>query len=71
LQVDGAFSQTAAWQAEGADPRQPLAVLGPGDGLLVQEVLESPPISGDKNLTANFRWIEIPITEQSPEGGIP
>jgi len=71
LFVDGALSQTASWISEGNDPRQPLAVLGPGQGVIFQFSDDvAGPISGD-SLIANFRWLEIPLTEVNPLGGIP
>jgi len=69
LQVDGTFSQTAAWVAETGDPRQPLTVLGPGQGIGLQFRV-APPTSVEE-IRVNFRWLEIPITEVGPIGGLP
>jgi len=71
LQVDGGFSQTASWLADSSDPRQPLTVLAPGNGLTVQvrTTIVTPVI--EDFLSGNFRWLEIPITEQNPLGGLP
>jgi len=66
LEVDGALSQTASWVADASDPRQPLAVLGPGQAVSVQGGIVAP-----SNIRMNVRWIEIPITEQAPPGGLP
>jgi len=67
LVVDGALTQTASWVAEAADPRQPLAVLAPGQGVTVQPI--------DQGLTiifnVNFKWLEVPITQVNPAAGIP
>jgi len=67
LQVDGALAQTAAWAAETADPRQPLAVLGPGQGIVLQPQVNV----ASSIMRVNFRWLEIPITEVGPIGGLP
>jgi len=69
VQVDAAFSQTAAWEAQSADPRQPLVVLRPGTGVLTQISDITTPQTDV--FQTNFRWLEIPITEQNPAGGIP
>jgi len=69
IQVDGALTQTASWETQTADPRQPLAVLGEGNGLIVQD--NDPNTPADEEIFANFRWLEIPITEQRPAGGLP
>jgi len=68
IQVDGALSQTASWETQSGDPRQPLAVLGPGNGLIVQQ--ESNLLDLDI-IQVNFRYLEIPATETNPFGGIP
>jgi len=68
IQIDGALAQTAAWQSSGGDPRQPLAILPPGTALLTQ--IQATALMGDSFVT-NFRWLEIPITEQNPDGGLP
>jgi len=70
LQVDGAFAQTASWNATTQDPRQPLSVLPPGQGVSVQ-VADGTTINLGDILSCNFRWLEIPITEIRPEGGLP
>jgi len=66
LEVDGALAQTAAWIASAEDPRQPLAVLGEGQGIIIQQ---------NDNLAStirvNYGFIEIPATEVRPPGGIP
>jgi len=68
LEVDGSLAQTAAWEAAAGDPRQPLVVLGEGQGV----VMQSDEGAGTTNeIVANMRWLEIPITELSPEGGLP
>jgi len=66
IQVDGALSQTAAWVAESPDPRQPLTVLEPGQGVIVQLIANANAVV----LTINFRWLELPITEVNPLGGL-
>jgi len=68
VQVDGALSQTAAWEADTSDPRQPLAVLGPGQGLIVQEELSQ---VSPQQFGVNFRWLEIPSSVTNPFGGLP
>jgi len=70
LQVDGALSQTAAWETSESDPRQPLAILGPGQGAIVQLVVTSTGITNE-GYFVNWRWLEIPITETNPTGGLP
>jgi len=69
FQVDGALSQSAAWLADAGDPRQPLTVLRPNQGVALQ--LNDPAGNAGDNLRGNFRWLEIPITEQRPPGGLP
>lgn len=69
LQVDGALSQTAAWVADTGDPRQPLCVLGPGQGLVIQ--FNDATAAAQEAVRANFRWLEVPITQVNPLGGIP
>jgi len=67
IQVDGTLAQTAAWEASAADPRQPLIVLDEGKGLIVQDTLGTDiPV-----INVNYRWLEVPITEQRPPGGLP
>jgi len=68
LQIDGALSQSASWQTSGADPRQPLTVLEPGQGVIVQELVSSLAID---SFEVSFRWLEIPLTQTNPLGGIP
>jgi len=68
LQVDGALTQTAAWEVSNNDPRQPLAVLQPGNGVVIQE---RSGITGPYFIRATFQWLEVPITEVNPFGGIP
>jgi len=68
VEVDGTLSQTASWETAASDPRQPLAVLSPGRGLIAQFTVFG--ATGD-TLTVNFRGLEIPITETNPDGGIP
>jgi len=67
VQIDGSLSQTAAWESQSGDPRQPLAVLPPGTALVTQ--LQAPVPLSDTFVT-NFRWLEIPITQQ-PASGLP
>jgi len=67
IQIDGALSQTASWNIDAADPRQPLSVLGPGD--YVNIAVRDDTLA--QIIRANFLWIEIPITEQNPAGGLP
>jgi len=67
LEVDGALAQTAAWDTQASDPRQPLAVLTAGQGLIVQPRGVVP----SSIITVNFRFLEIPQTEVSPPGGLP
>jgi len=69
LQVDGTLAQTAAWVGDTQDPRQPLTVLAPGQGLIVQT--SSGVLAVSDNVRVNWRWLEIPITEQQPPGGLP
>jgi len=69
LQVDGALSQTAAWIATTSDPRQPLTVLGPGQGVVVQFATAAG--GTPEQVRTNFRWLEIPIDQIAPIGGIP
>jgi len=67
LQVDGALTQSASWESGANDPRQPLTVLAPGRGLKLQMRL----FVDAAELRVNWRWLEIPITEQNPAGGLP
>jgi len=67
LEVDGALAQTASWEAAAGDPRQPLVVLGEGQGIVMQNDDDQLAIV----ISANMRWLEIPITELSPSGGLP
>jgi len=69
FQIDGALAQSAAWLADAGDPRQPLTVLRPNQGLALQ--LNTATGTPGDNLRGNFRWLEIPITEQRPPGGLP
>jgi len=66
ITVDGALSQTAAWETQAGDPRQPLAVLDEGQGLIVQkrDIVSA-------SLSVNFRFLEIPRSEVNPSGGVP
>jgi len=68
LDVDGAFSQSAAWAVESTDPRQPLAVLDEGKGLAFQS--QDTTLEGS-SIRANIMWLEVAITEQRPPGGLP
>ena len=68
VQIDGALSQTASWETSTGDPRQPLAVLREGTGLVVQN--PSDLVTGI-SLRANFRFLEIPISQVNPAAGIP
>ena len=68
LQIDGALSQSSSWQTSGADPRQPLTVLEPGQGVIVQDSVATP---DDDSFEVSWRWLEIPLTETNPLGGIP
>jgi len=68
VQIDGALSQTSSWESQSGDPRQPLAVLPPGTAILTQTSDILTPQS-DVFVT-NFRWLEIPITQQ-PASGLP
>jgi len=67
VQVDGSLAQDASWATASNDPRQPLTVLAPGDGL----ILQIPELQADALIVGNFQWLEIPITEVNPLGGIP
>jgi len=69
VQVDGTLAQTASWETQSADPRQPLVVLDEGKGLIAQ--VATAPTVNSILLSGNFRWLEIPITEQRPAGGLP
>jgi len=69
VQIDATLSQTASWEAQGGDPRQPLVVLRPGSGLLTQ--VSVPTLASSDIYRTNFRWLEIPITELNPAAGIP
>jgi len=66
-QVDGAFSQSAAWEASASDPRQPLVVLEPGKGVIVQLINIGAPALMD----VSWRWLELPASETNPFGGLP
>jgi len=68
LQVDGAFSQISAWRTDASDPRQPLAVLSPGDGLILQGDFGT---ASGAIIRGNFRWLEVPIWDIRPESGLP
>jgi len=68
VQVDGALAQTASWEANTADPRQPLAVLGENQGVAVE--FPAGLTTGD-SLVVNFRFLEIPISQINPAGGLP
>jgi len=65
--VDGALAQTASWEASAADPRQPLVVLEPGKGVIVQMFGQG----GNALMDVSFRWLEVPATETNPLGGLP
>jgi len=67
IEVDGALAQTASWETQAGDPRQPLAVLDEGQGLLVQERDDA--LTG--LIRVNFRFLEIPKSETNPAGGLP
>jgi len=66
VDVDGALSQTAAWETQSGDPRQPLAVLDEGQGMIVQQNVD---LLAQHRV--NWRFLEIPITQQNPSGGLP
>jgi len=68
MQVDGALSQTASWEAQSSDPRQPLMVLRPGTGVAIQVTAPGQP---DFTMDINYQWLEIPITQVDPAAGIP
>jgi len=67
ITVDGALTQNASWDTVSGDPRQPLAVLPEGEGLVVQQNVSA----GGGQMIVNFRFLEVPITELSPPGGLP
>jgi len=69
LTVDGVLSQTASWVTSESDPRQPLVVLEPGQTVVIQNA-ESSAATSD-GFTVNWRWLEIPLTEVNPPGGLP
>jgi len=69
FQVDGTLTQQGSWEADTSDPRQPLTVLGPGQGVLVQTA--TAPAVDDDGIRVSFQWLEIPLTEVNPLGGIP
>jgi len=69
LQVDGALSQSASWLTQGADPRQPLTVLEPGQGVIVQD--NNAAVTGADSFSVSFRWLEIPLSQTNPLGGTP
>jgi len=69
LEVDGALTQTASWQTDAADPRQPLVVLKPGKGVIFQ--MDLPGGASVEELRVNLRWLEVPIWDIGPEAGLP
>jgi len=71
LEVDGALSQTAAWESQASDPRQPLVVLGEGQSVAVQGQTPATGGANSPSVRVNFRWLEIPQTEVRPAGGLP
>jgi len=68
LQVDGTLSQSASWVTQTADPRQPLTVLEPGQGVILQDSIG---VAGGDSFSVSFRWLEIPLTQTNPLGGTP
>lgn len=60
-------------RAESNDPRQPLVVLAPGSYLEANTPENSvgAPAAFEPKLRVNFQWLEIPITEIDPFGGLP
>jgi len=69
LQIDGAFSQSASWLTQQSDPRQPLAVLEPGQGVMLQTRNLSS--VGSDSFEVSFRWLELPLSQTNPLGGLP
>jgi len=70
LQIDGTLTQTGIWSTPGNDPRQPLAVLKPGTGVLLAPRTDTEIGTADF-LRVNFQWIEVPIWDINPQGGLP
>jgi len=67
LETDGTLSQTAAWEATAGDIRQPMAILGPGQGVIIQRRTA---LSAFDQFRVAFQWLEIPITQTNPDGGL-
>jgi len=57
-------------KVDSADPRQPLVLLEPGSFMEVSTGLAGG-AEPEPRLRVNMQWLEVPITEQSPFGGIP
>jgi len=70
-QVDGSLAQTAGFEAQASDPRQPLVVLAPGTGVNAAIRFGGNAVTVADVLRVNYRWLEIPITELAPPGGLP
>jgi len=57
-------------QAQSNDPRQPIQVLEPG-ALLEVATRDATQMTDNTTMSVNFQWLEIPLTETGPIGGIP
>jgi len=64
-------SQPQLLKTQSSDPRQPLAVLAPGSLLELVNLKAGLAADLEPKTRASFQWLEIPITEQSPLGGLP
>jgi len=58
-------------KGESTDPRQPLAVLTPGSFLEVTNELIGVDTDNEPEIRVIYQWLEVPITELGPLGGIP
>jgi len=59
------------FKGESTDPRQPLVVLAPGSYLEATNQDQGSGGAVEPEIRATFQWLEVPITEQAPSGGIP
>jgi len=60
---------TQSLDVESSDPRQPLVVLQPGSFLEITTRDSTTPT--EPVIRTNWQWLEVPITEQFPPGGLP
>jgi len=59
------------FKGESTDPRQPLLVLAPGSFIQATNAVAPQPGDNEPAIRVIYQWLEVPITEQAPLGGIP